>query len=73
MQDGCKVYMASYMASNRQCFTVTWIISKNHVLELDLTQNRETMALRTLMTVRLLYLTMCEDRMNKKFIEKAFG
>ena len=25
MQDGCKVYMDSYMASNGSCFIVTWI------------------------------------------------
>ena len=24
MQDGCKVYMDSYMASNGPCFMVTW-------------------------------------------------
>ena len=28
MQDGCKVYMDSYMASNGSCFKVTWIILK---------------------------------------------
>jgi hypothetical protein len=28
MQDGCKVYMDSYMASNGSCFMVTWIIFK---------------------------------------------
>ena len=33
MQDGCKVYMDSYMASNGSCFMVTWIIFKNHLLE----------------------------------------
>ena len=33
MQDGCKVYMASYMASSGSCFMVTWTISKNHFLE----------------------------------------
>jgi hypothetical protein len=43
MQDGCKVYMASYMASNGSCFMVTWTIFKNHLLEVWLTQNRETM------------------------------
>ena len=26
MQDGCKVYMDSYMASNGSCFMVTWTI-----------------------------------------------
>ena len=61
MQDGCKVYMDSYMASNGSCFMVTWTISKNHLLEVGLTQNRETMALRTLTTVGLFYFIMCED------------
>ena len=28
MQDGCKVYMDSYMASNGSCFMVIWIIFK---------------------------------------------
>ena len=51
MQDGCKVYMDSYMASNGSCFMVTWTIFKNHLLEVGLTQNRETMALRRLTTV----------------------
>ena len=45
MQDGCKVYMDSYMASNGSHFMVTWIIFKTHVLEVGLTQNRETMTL----------------------------
>jgi hypothetical protein len=31
MQDGCRVYMDSYMASNGSCFMVTWIILKNHL------------------------------------------
>jgi hypothetical protein len=61
MHDGCKVYLDLYMASNGSCFMVIWIISKNHLLEVDLTQNRETMALRMLTTVDLFYLIMCED------------
>ena len=56
-----KVYMDSYMASNGSCFMVTWIVFKNHLLEVGLTQNRETMALRTLTTVDLFYFIMCED------------
>jgi hypothetical protein len=32
--------MDSYMASNGTCFMVTWIILKNHLLEVGLTQNR---------------------------------
>ena len=61
MQDGCKVYIDSYMASNGSCFMVTWTIFKNHLLEVGLTQNRETMTLRTLATVSLVYFIMCED------------
>ena len=52
---GCKVYMDSYMASNGSCFTVTWTISKNHLLEASLTQNRETMALQMLTTADLFF------------------
>jgi hypothetical protein len=61
MQDGCKVYMDSYMALNGSCFMVTWIIFKNHHLEVGLTQNHETMALHTLITVGLFCFIMCED------------
>jgi hypothetical protein len=69
MQDGCKVYMNSYMASNESCFMVTWIIFKNHLLEVGLTQNRETMALQTLTTVNLFNFIMREDPHEHKFIE----
>ena len=55
MQDGCKVYMDSYMARNGSCFMVTWTIFKNHLLEVGLTQNWETLALRTLTTIGLFY------------------
>ena len=61
MQDGCKVYMDSYMASNGSCFMVTWIIFKNHLLEVGLTQNWETMALRMFTTIDLLYFIMCKN------------
>ena len=44
MQDGCKVYMDSYMASNGSCFMVTWTIFNNHLLKVGLTQNQETHA-----------------------------
>jgi hypothetical protein len=44
--NGCKVYMDSYMAWNESCFMVTWTISKNHLLEVGLIQNWETMTLR---------------------------
>jgi hypothetical protein len=61
MQDGCKVYIGSYMTSNGSCFMVTWTIFKNHFLEVGLTQNRETMAFQMLTTVDLFYFIMCED------------
>ena len=61
MQDGCKVYMDSYMASNGSCSMVTWIVLKHHLLEVGLTQNRETMTLQTLTTVDLFYFIMFEN------------
>ena len=36
MQDGCRSYMDSYVASNGKCFTVTRSILKNHLLEVGL-------------------------------------
>jgi hypothetical protein len=50
MQDGCKVYMDSYVA-NGSSFMVIWIIFKNHFLEVGLTQIRDIMALQTLTTL----------------------
>jgi len=73
MQEGCKVYMTSDMASNGSCFVVTWTIFKNHLLEVDLTRNWETMALQMLTTIELYYFIMCEDLHEQKFIEIAFG
>jgi hypothetical protein len=61
MQDGCKVDVDFYMASNGLCFMVVWIVFRNHLLEIGLTQNRETMTLRTFTTVGLFYLIVCED------------
>jgi hypothetical protein len=73
MQEGCKVYMDSYIALNISYYMVTWIIFKNHLLVVGLTQNRETLALRTLTTVDLFYFIMCEDMHDQEFIEIAFG
>ena len=73
MEDGCKVYIKSYMALNGSCFMVTWIIFKNHLLEVGLTQIQETMALRALTTIGLFYLIMCEDTHEEELIEIAFG
>ena len=62
MQDGCKVYMDSYMAPNGSCFVITWAAFQNDFLEVvGLTQNRGTMALRRLTTVDLFYSIMCAD------------
>jgi hypothetical protein len=40
---------------------VTWTIFKNHFLEVGLTQNQETVALRMLTIVDLFYCIMRED------------
>ena len=40
---------------------VIWTTFKNHLLEVGLTQNQETMALRTFTTVGLFYFIMRED------------
>ena len=56
MQDGCKVHKDSYMASNGSCFIVTWIIFKNHLLEIGPTHNRETMAPRMLTIFNWFYI-----------------
>jgi hypothetical protein len=74
MQDGCKVYTNSYMASNDPCFMVTWTKCKNHLLDVGLTHNRETMALRTLTTIDfILFYHVRGPAWIKKFIERAFG
>ena len=61
MQGGCEVYMDPYMVWNESCFIITWSTFKNHLLEVSLTQNRETMALGTLIILGLFYFIICED------------
>ena len=56
MQDGWKVYINSYMASNGSCFKLTWTILNNQLSEVGLTQNMGTMALQTLTTIGLFYV-----------------
>ena len=73
MQDGCNISMDSYMASNGSCCMLTWTTFNNHRLEVGLTQNQETMALRTLTTVGLFYSIIPEDPHEQKFIGIAFG
>ena len=66
MQDGYKTYMDSYMTWNGSCFMVTWTILKNHLLEVGLTQNRETTALRTLIKPLVYSILPCVGtRMNR--------
>ena len=61
MQDGCKVSMDSYMASSGPCFRVTRTITKDHLLEVGLLQNRETDALQILIHIDSIYFIMCEE------------
>ena len=46
---------------NGSCFMVTWTIFINHLLQVGLTQNWETMTLQNLTTVDWFYFIMCED------------
>ena len=46
---------------------------QNHLLEVGLTQNQDTMALRTLTTVDWYYFIMGEDLHEWKIIKIAFG
>jgi hypothetical protein len=45
LQDGCEVYVDSYMALNGSWFMVTWVLFENRLLEVGLTRNWETTAL----------------------------
>ena len=60
-QDGCKVYMSSYMASNGSCFMVSWTIFKNHLLEVGLNTKSGDHGTPDATTVDLFYFIMCED------------
>ena len=71
--DGCNVYVGSYMALNGPCFIATWTIFKNHLLELGLTQNREIIALRLFTIVDILCFIMVEDPHDYKYLEIVFG
>jgi hypothetical protein len=59
----CKMVDAKFTWWHRMdhVFMVIWTMFKNHLLEVGLTQNRETMALWMLVTVDLFYFIMCED------------
>ena len=58
MQEGCKVFVDSYATLNGSCFMITWTILENHLWEVGLTQNWETVVVWTLTTVDLLYFIM---------------
>jgi hypothetical protein len=60
MQDGCNICMDTYMASNGSC-----VHGHLYYFKIDLTQNQETIALRMLTTVHLLYLSCVKTHMNK--------
>jgi hypothetical protein len=59
MQDGCKVYMDSYVASSGSCWSLG--VFQRPSLGGSLTQNQETMALQMFATVGLFYFIMCKD------------
>jgi hypothetical protein len=64
LQVGCKLVKSTWIPAwhqNGSCFMVTWTISKNHLLEVGLTQNQETIALRHLTVIDLFLFIMCED------------
>jgi hypothetical protein len=61
MQGGCKVYMDGTWHPMDHVSWSLGLFFKNRLLEVGLTQNRETMALRTMTTVDLFYYIMCED------------
>jgi hypothetical protein len=69
MQDGCKVYLGSYMASNGSHFMVTWIIFKYHLLEVSLTQNRETWHSKRSSPLIYFILSCMRTRMNRNSLK----
>jgi hypothetical protein len=73
MRDGCQSLHGFLHGMEWIVLMVIGTIFKNHLLEVGLTQNWETMALRMLTTVGLFYFIMCEEPHEEKFIERAFG
>ena len=73
---GCKMDVKSTCIPTwHRMGRVSWslgLFSQNHLLEVGLTQHRETMALWMFTTVGLFYFIMCEC-VNRKIIEIAFG
>ena len=60
MQDGCKSLHGFLRVIEWIMFHGHLDYFQNHFLEVGLTQNRETMALRTLTTIDLFYFIICE-------------
>ena len=72
MQDRCKVYMDSCMASNGWCFMFTWTIFQNQLLTIGLTQNQKTMALWTSQLLIYFILSCVRMHMNKNSLKYHF-
>ena len=68
-QDGCKVYMDYYTASNGACFMVTWDFYQKPPLGGRPYTKPWKAALQMLTTVDLPYFIMCEDMHENKFIQ----
>ena len=74
MQDGCNVYMDSYMASNGSCFMVTWTIFKNRLLQVGRPNTKPgDHGTPNAHNLDILYFIMREDLHEHKFTEIAFG
>ena len=73
MQDGCKVYMDSYMASNGPCFILTWTSFKNHLLEVG--QHKTGRPWHSKCSQPLIYfiLSCVRIRMNRNLFKKSCG
>jgi hypothetical protein len=61
MQDGCGVYVGSYVASNGPCFMVTWTVFKTRLLEVGQHKSGRPWQSECLQTVGLFSFIMCED------------
>ena len=74
MHNGCKVYVNSCVASNGSCFMVTWIVFKNHLLDIGLITNlRDHDTPKTHNRWFIIFYHAWEDPYEQKFIEIAFG
>ena len=67
---------STWIPTWHQLDRVSWslgLFSKNHLLEVGVTLDWETTALRMLTIIELFYIISCEDPRENKFIEIAFG